>query len=460
MESFFDGQTFSTWLQATLAWLRGEIFTPINVIYIAMQIPSIVAAGFGAWWVHDFLHPLLEERIASSSATDYTKRVLLALVALIFPLLWALGLWIASSVALYYGWPHNLARIAINLLAAWIVIRLASIAVRDPLWSRAIVIVAYTIAVLNILHLLGPAVALLDNLAIKAGTLRISMLDVIQGVLSLGVLLWVAVLISGIFERRIQRLPHITPSIQVLIGKLFKVTLVSVAVIVSLASIGIDLTAIALFSGAIGVGIGFGLQKIVSNLISGVILLLDKSIKPGDIIQIGDTYGWVASLGARYVSIETRDSTEFLIPNEDIITKQVLNWTHQNDLVRLKAKVRVPYKADVDKALKLMVQAAERPARVLKQPEPRALVLSFGESAIELELRFWIMDVKNGIRNVSSEVMLEIWRLFQQHDLPIPVAQRDVHVDMLSPLTIITQTDASRQPAEPPGSPMPAQAVR
>ena len=350
------------------------------------------------------------------------------LASLIFPGLWLAGLWSSIAVAAHFGWPHHLLRVGTNLLSAWIAIRLAVILVRDPVWSRAVAIVAYSVAALNILGLLDPMLALLDRLAVTLGSLRISLLTVLQGMLSLGVLLWAAMLLSGILQKHVERLPNLTPSVQVLFGKLLKTTLIMLAVVVSLTSVGIDLTAMAVFSGAVGVGIGFGLQKVVSNLISGIILLMDKSIKPGDIIQIGDTYGWIASLGARYVSVETRDGTEFLIPNEDIITHQVINWSHKNDLARLKVRVRVSFDSDVRKALDLMIQATHQPARVLRQPEPKALLLGIGDSALDLELRFWICDVQNGIRNVSSEVLLEIWDLFRQHDIHVPFPQRDIHL--------------------------------
>jgi len=301
-------------------------------------------------------------------------------------------------------------------------------AVRNPLWSRAVMVCAYTIAILNILDLLTPTLSLLDGLSVTFGNLRVSLLTVLRGMLSLAVLLWVAMLVSGLLERRIQTLPNFTPSVRVLIGKLFKASVITIAIVVSLAGVGIDLTAIAVFSGAVGVGLGFGLQKVVSNLISGIIVLMDRSIKPGDVIQIGDTYGWVSSLGARYVSIETRDGTEFLIPNEDIVTKQVTNWTHRNDLVRLKAKVPVSFKADVPKALQLLTSAAARSPRVLREPRPTALMLGFGDHAIHLELRFWIDDAHNGVRNVTSEVLLESLRLFHENGIEIPLPQRDVHV--------------------------------
>jgi small-conductance mechanosensitive channel len=428
MQPSIDANAFFAWLESGIGWLFNELFTTTNIVYTAMQIPAVVATGFAAWWVHDFVHPLVLQRIERSSANAFSQMLLSKLASLVLPLLWLLGLALAMGLAVKFGWPYNVVRVAINLLAAWIVIWLASIAVRNPLWSRAIMVCAYAIAVLNILHLLAPTLNVLDSLSVAFGSLRISVLTVLRGMLSLAVLLWVAMLASGILERRIQKLPNFTPSVQVLIGKLFKATVITIAIVVSLAGVGIDLTAIAVFSGAVGVGIGFGLQKVVSNLISGIIVLMDRSIKPGDVIQIGDTYGWVSSLGARYVSIETRDGTEFLIPNEDVVTKQVTNWTHRNDLVRLKAKVPVSFKADVPKALELMTAAATKSPRVLREPQPTALMLGFGDYAIHLELRFWIKDAQNGVRNVTSEVLLETLKMFHQHGVEIPLPQRDVYV--------------------------------
>jgi small-conductance mechanosensitive channel len=438
MQPIVGDQAIRSWLETAIAWLLGDVFTVANIVYTAMQVPSVVGTGFAAWWVHDFFYPWLKDSIERSSANSATKMVFLHLASLVFPTLWLLGLLLSAATAVKFGWPHDLIRMVINLLAAWIAVRVASMAVRDPVWSQVITVVAYTAAALNILHLLDPALAILDHLAVNLGTLHLSLLIVLKAMLSLAVLLWAAALFSKILEKRVQSLPNLTPSVQVLIGKLFKATLVTIAVVVALGSVGIDLTAIAVFSGAVGVGIGFGLQKVVSNLFSGIIVLIDKSIKPGDIIQIGDTYGWVSSLGARYVSIETRDSTEFLIPNEDIITKPVVNWTHNNNMVRLKAHVPVSFRADVDMALHLMVQAATKSRRVLRQPEPRALILGIGDHAINLECRFWIDDVQNGVRNIISEVLLEILHLFEQHGITIPLPQRDVTIRSLIPAGELT----------------------
>jgi small-conductance mechanosensitive channel len=432
MHAMFSGTAIVAWLQSLWAWLLADVLTGTNVVYTAMQIPAVVGTGVAAWWVHDFVHPVLEQRIRQLEASDYVHHVLATAASLVLPALWTLGLWVSTVVAASFAWPHNVVWMALNLVAAWIVVQLASMLVRDPVWSRLIAGVAYAAATLNILQILEPTLALLDRLAITLGDFRLSLLTVLRGMIALGVLLWVAVLTSKMLERRVHELPNLTPTVQVLIGKLLKTTLIALAVVLALTSVGLDLTALALFGGGLGLGIGFGLQKLVSNMISGIFLLLDRSIKPGDVIQVGGTYGWVSSLGARYVSVETRDGTEYLIPNEDIITQQVVSWSHQNDLARLKVQVQVPFESDLEQALALMLEAAAKPSRVLKQPTPRALLLDFRDGRAELELRFWIRDAHNGVRNISGEVRLEIWRMFRAHGLTLSAPMRDISITGLS----------------------------
>ena len=325
--------------------LLDEILVFANLI----QIPAVILTGGVAWlvcrpirrWVTSWV-----ERVPEHHHLDWIVShrswVTDRLVPLITPMAWAIGLWISVAVAERAGWPHAVTQTAVSLLLAWLVIRLAAALVPYAALARLIAVLAWLVAALNIVHLLGPTLDLLDSVAVVVGGLRVSILTVVKGVLSLAMLLWAATVASNLFERRITRVSEITPRARVLLGKLIKATLVTLAVVLSLTSIGVDLTTFALFTGALGVGVGLGLQRTVSNLFSGIVLLLDKSIKPGDVIEVGGTYGWVSSLGARYVSVETRDGTEFLIPNEDIITHQVVNWSHKSDRVRLKVPVRVP----------------------------------------------------------------------------------------------------------------------
>ncbi|MBV8893114.1 MAG: mechanosensitive ion channel [Acidobacteria bacterium] len=411
--------------------LLDEILVFANLI----QIPAVILTGGVAWLVcRPIRHWAVAwiRRLPEGHHLDWIVHhrswVAERLVPLITPTAWVIGLWISVAVAEHAGWPHLVTQTAVNLLAAWLVIRLAAALVPYAALARLIAVLAWVVAALNIMHLLGPTLNFLDSMAIVVSGLRISILTVVRGVLSLAMLLWAASVASNLFERRITRFSEITPRARVLLGKLLKTTLVTLAVVLSLTSIGIDLTTLALFTGALGVGIGLGLQRTVSNLFSGIVLLLDKSIKPGDVIEVGGTYGWVSSLGARYVAVETRDGTEYLIPNEDIITHQVVNWSHRSDRVRLKVPVRVPHDADIDHALALMREAATYPKRVLAVPTPNALIMGFGETAIELELRFWIQDPQNGVHNVKSEVLYEIWRLFRQEGIQIPYPKRELYV--------------------------------
>ncbi|MBV9783627.1 MAG: mechanosensitive ion channel [Acidisphaera sp.] len=414
---------FTPWLQ--------DLFSLPNLV----QIPAVLLTGAVAWLITRPVQQRLVvwvERIPADHRLDWFVQhrewVIHRLAPLIAPAVWAIGLWLSLIVAQQFGWPSAGARIGLNLLGAWLLIRLVADFVPYEALARLIAVFAWLVAALNIVHLLDPALALLDAAAIVVGGVRLSILTVMRGVVSLGILLWAAMFASRLFERRITGVPEITPRARVLLGKLIQITLVTLAVIVSLASIGIDFSTFALFTGALGIGLGLGLQKTVSNLFSGIVLLLDKSIKPGDVIEVGGTYGWVSSLGARYVSVETRDGMEYLIPNEDIITQQVLNWSHKSDRVRLKVGVRVPHDADLDQVLALLLEAVSRPPRVLPSPAPNALIMEFGESAIELQVRFWIEDAHNGVNNVKSQALYEIWRLFRQHGIRIPYPKRDLFI--------------------------------
>jgi small-conductance mechanosensitive channel len=410
--------------------LVGHIFVLPNLI----QIPAVLLTGALAWLIcrpirrWSVRHLELIHGPHLGWIVQHRRWLIERVVPLATPAAWAIGLWIAVAVAERGGWPHEVTETAVSLLIAWLVIRLAADVVPNPALARLIAVFAWLVAALNIFNLLDPTLRLLDSVALVMGGLRVSVLTVVKGVISLAMLLWVASIGSEVLERRITSLSEFTPRAQVLLGKLIKGTLVTLAVILSLSSMGVDLSTFAIFTGAVGVGIGLGLQRSVSNLFSGIVLLLDKSIKPGDVIEIGSTYGWVSSLGARYVSVETRDGTEFLIPNEDIVTQQVINWSHRNDRVRLKIPVRVPHDSDLDQALALMLEAVSRPPRVLTTPTPTALIIAFGESAIELELRFWINDPQNGVHNVKSQILYEIWRLFQQQGIRIPYPKRDLYM--------------------------------
>jgi small-conductance mechanosensitive channel len=431
MERLFDLKTYEDYLESIRSWIVDNAVT-LGVSGVA-QIVVVGLAFLAARLVAARVQGLLERVAKGWRYEQQLRRIAAALEPLTLPIIWLTLQWLSVLIAAQALWPHQLIKIVVSLITAWVVIRLTTTLVRDPTWSRFIAIAAWTIAALNILNLLEPTTELLDRIALTLGGLRISALTVIEAVLSLAVLLWLATMAGRLLERRITTMPNLTPSLQVLLTKLLKIVFVTIAIVVALTSVGIDLTAFAVFTGAIGVGVGFGLQKAVSNFVSGVMLLLDKSVKPGDVISVGETYGWVGSLGARYVSVLTRDGTEFLIPNEDLITQQVINWTFSSNQVRLRIPIGIAYNADVRKACGLCLEAAAKTRRVLQDPAPICLLRGFGESAIELELRIWIQDPKNGVSNVKSDVLLVVLDMFRAHGIEIPSPQLDVALRMPMP---------------------------
>ncbi|MCI5049166.1 MAG: mechanosensitive ion channel [Rickettsiales bacterium] len=318
--------------------------------------------------------------------------------------------------------------VVLNLLGAWVIIRFLSAFIEYTGLARALAIFIWCIAALRSVDLLEPFINQLDGFGFMLGETRISPLTILKGLLTFGVMLWFAGLLARISERQISQISQITPSLRVLIGKIIRTFLIIFAVIIGLNTLGIDLTSLAVFSGAIGVGIGFGLQKVVSNFVSGIILLIDRSIKPGDVIAIDQTYGWVNKLSARHASVITRDGKEHLIPNELLITERVENWSYSDKNVRLKIPVGVSYNCNPHECLKLLLEAADETPRILSYPKPNALVMGFGDSSVDLELRAWINDPANGVSNITSELLLNIWDKFQEHNVEIPFPQRDVHI--------------------------------
>ncbi|QYU66910.1 mechanosensitive ion channel [Leptolyngbya sp. 15MV] len=241
---------------------------------------------------------------------------------------------------------------------------------------------------------------------------------------------WLASKASHRFLRRITRLD----ATQQLLGeKLLTIAVWAAAVLVGIDLLGIDLTALAVFSGAFGLAIGFGLQKTFGNLIAGIILLMDKSIKPGDVIAVSDmsgreSFGQIRKIGIRAISIITRDKKEYLIPNENLMINQVENWSYSSREVRVKAPVGVAYDTDIELAERLMFEAVRDVPRVLPGSEPRVLLMGFGDSSIDFEIRFWISDPEEGISSVRSEVLKRVWRLFQENGIEIPFPQRDLNL--------------------------------
>jgi small-conductance mechanosensitive channel len=429
---FFTADGFRTWMSQIEAWLESDILEWSS----AAQLLAIVVAWGIAAGLAPSVRRLFGRVLGGQRFERQFGRIGPTASAVTLPMAWLVLLWFARMAAKQAEWPHWLIGSAESLLTAWIVIRIASTLIRDAAWGRAFAIVAWCVAAADIFGLLTPTITALEAASITLGDFPLSAWGVIKGIITLVVLLWAATFLSSLLERRIGTLPSLTPSVQVLFSKLLKIFLVTIAVVAALSTVGVDLTAFAVFSGAIGVGIGFGLQKIFSNLISGIILLVDKSVKPGDVIAVEGYFGRIDTLNARYASVITRDGVEHLIPNEELITQRVENWSHSNELLRLRRPVGISYNSDLRLAIELCLRACDSVERVLKDPKPNCLVKGFGDSSVDLEMRFWINDPMNGRANVTSEVYLHVWDLFREHGIQIPYPQRDLHLRSPDILTV------------------------
>jgi len=413
-----------------LAWSMVAQLMVVGLLYLLARLAA------------EAVRPRLRSSLARHTWIEHSLPHLtkLFIARLISPIIMVVLLWIAYCIARHFHWPDHGIRLFLSLVLAWVIIRLLTAQMKNRTLARLLSIIIWSIAALDILHLLLPVLTVLNSIHLVIGSVRLSMLTAIDGGLILLVLFWLSRNISRLFEHWIKTVQNVTPSVQVLLYKLVSITLFTLVIVGVLYYLGFNLTAVTVFSGAIGLGIGFGLQKIFANLISGLIILADKSIKPGDVIQLGDTYGWINFLGGRYISVLTRDAKEHLIPNEDLITNQVINWSYSNNLVRLKIPVGIAYGSDLKQAMALMLEAAHAMPRVLSDPEPACLLMGFGDNSVDFQLRVWIRDPQNGITNVKSQILLGVWDRFQEHGIELPFPQRVLHHKSLPELTVAIRT--------------------
>ncbi|PWE27416.1 mechanosensitive ion channel protein [Pararhodobacter marinus] len=348
------------------------------------------------------------------------------------PLILFVGMiWLAAGLfAALYSFPSRryVLVLVATIASAWLAIRLAAQLIRNRLLRNVVVWGLSLWATLYYLGLLDETSDALDAIAVTFGDFRLSALAVIKALALTAALFMAARTLTIASSRRIRTVRDISPSVQELLVKLLRIGLYGAAFFIGLKAVGFDLTGLAVLSGAIGVGLGFGLQKVVSNLVSGVIILLDKSVKPGDVISLGDTFGWIEELGARYVSVVTRDGKEYLIPNEDLITGQVVNWSHTNNFVRLDIFFGTAYGDDPHLVRKVAVEAAKSVDRVLSHRPPVCHITGFGDSSVDYILRFWITDPTGGLTNIRGNVYLALWDAFKAHGISIPFPQREVRV--------------------------------
>ncbi|HHL20401.1 MAG TPA: mechanosensitive ion channel [Aliiroseovarius sp.] len=400
-------------------WNAYQVAIAIGLFAAAHLLTKLIAPRLHEWMRHRQGWPKWRYRVLISI---YKRLRLIIFVALV---------WVTVAVMREVTWPSRSYLLGIigDLTLAWLVIAAVSRQVGNRFLRQVVRYTGWIWVTLSILGLMDELYTLLDSAAISVGQSRLSLWIILQAAITLGILFFIARFVAQASYSGVRRNKDISPSMQVLAIKFLQVALYGAAFFIGLKVIGLDLSGLAFLSGAIGLGLGFGLQKVVSNLVSGVIILLDKSIKPGDVISLGDTFGWIDSLGARYVSVVTRDGKEFLIPNEDLITGQVVNWSHSSDYVRLDVNFGTSYNDNPHKVRQIAIDAALTVERVLNSPKaPVCHIINFGDSSIDYKLRFWIDDPTGGLTNIRGNVYLALWDAFQENGVSIPFPQREVRL--------------------------------
>lgn len=417
--------TLGLWSQAET--LAAGMLRPWNLYQLCIAAGLLVLAAVITRPLGRLFHDWLRSRAdwpkwrLRFALLIHKRMRLILFVALVWPVIWVMR---------EVTWPSRTYLLGIigSLAFAWLVIALFTRLIGNNFVRGIVRVGGWIWVTLVILGLTDNAQQLLESIGLSFGDTRLTMWMVIQALVILAALFTVARFLSHASAANISRVEDISPSMQVLVVKFLQMLLYGIALFVGLKAVGVDLTGLAVLSGAIGVGLGFGLQKVVSNLVSGIIILLDKSVKPGDVISVGETFGWINSLGARYVSITTRDGREYLIPNEDLITTQVVNWSHSNDFVRLDIYFGTAYGDDPHAVRRIAIEAAQGVGRVLTHKPPVCHIVGFGDSSVDYILRFWITDPTGGLTNIRGDVYLALWDAFQENGISIPFPQREVRM--------------------------------
>lgn len=407
-----------------------EIIADIGTPVAAWQIGVIVMAFLVAWMINGAIRAYVMRH-----APEDWKIGIGTFNRLLFPLsmlsIVLLSKWILGH------WQHTtMLHLASNLLLAMAAVRLVVYAMRYIIAPGGVLkTIEHTLSTLIwlvlALHLSGilpEMLETLESITFKIGKNPVNLLLLLQGLLTILITVFVAMWLSRVAENKLMVVEQLNVNTRVMLAKVVRICLLFIAVLIGLSAVGLDLTLISVFGGALGVGLGFGLQRIASNYVSGFILLMDKSISIGDIVTIDVHYGIITDLRTRYLVLKKLDGTEVIIPNETLIINPVINHSGMDRNSRVQVAVQVAYDSDLDLVLQLLIKAAEAHARVLVTPQPNAVVTAFAESGIDVRLTVWIHDAEEGTASLQSDLLMAIWRLFKAHDISIPYPQREVRV--------------------------------
>lgn len=412
--------------------LLSNLITDLQEISALWQF-AVLLASLGVAWL---LQRQLAGRVTSQVGADHAPIISASnLSRLMFPL-FALILVVLGRWALQHWHPTHLLNIAIPLLFALALIRIAIYILRRVFhdqqwlhpWERTIGWTIWTVLALHIIGVLPEILGMLDAVAFHVGQQRLSVLLILQGIVAFTVSMLLALWLASSLESRVMSIEALDMNQRVMLSKVARTMLILLSVLITLPLIGVDVTVLSVFGGALGVGLGLGLQKIASNYVSGFIILLDHSLRLGDVVTVDNRTGKVVDLTNRYVVLHGLDGVESIVPNDTFITSTVVKQTHTNNQVRLALTVQISYGSPLEAAMHIMQEAARKQPRVLTDPEPMTFLKEFADNGINLELGFWISDPEEGQIGLRSAINMEIWREFQNNSIEIPFPQREVRL--------------------------------
>ncbi len=406
-------------MNAEIQLIWQEIQTDIKTPVIMWQFGIIVAAVSLAWLINGALrnYVMLHAPEHWKIAIGSINRTLFPLSTLLFILL---SQWVLS------GWQHtSLLQLASRLFLAMAVIRLIVYLLRYLFspggWLKTLEnIIGWTVWGVLALHLTGVLPQITQSLAdmrFNIGKNPVNLLLVLQALLTVVITIFIALWLSRIMENKLMRAEQVNVNLRVVLGKLIRIVLLFVAALVALSAVGLDITLLSVFGGALGVGLGFGLQRIASNYVSGFIILLDKSMQIGDVVTVDRHYGFVRDMRSRYMVLAKHDDTHVIIPNESLITTAVVNHSLTSHTERVQLQFTIAFDSDLEHVITLAKEIASRQSRVLKTPAPEAHINSFGEHGVELIVTVWVADPENSVGAMRSAIYLEIWKAFKQHEI-------------------------------------------
>jgi small-conductance mechanosensitive channel len=410
-----------------------QVLTEIISIVVAATL-AVIAGRYARLWLQRSAHIQTRSWLAAS-----VEAMVLATPMFIGILV----LFLLHFLLTHFGARADLLYVATQLTLALALVRLATFGLRLMLgretwfdaWEGRIAVAIWLVIALDLLGWLEKIQATLEHVHLIPGRNVFTLWELVKGVVVVTVFVFVTTLVARTVERRVMRLGSIALSTRIGISKFSYFVLLGIGVLLGINAAGVDVTTLNVLTGGIGIGLGFGLQTIAGNFVSGFVLLIDKSIKPGDVISFTghtgtstENFGWVQELRGRYVVVRDRDGVETLVPNQNLITNSVINWSYSDQRVRLRLPVMISYDDDPEEALDALLEAVGDHARILREPAPVSRLMAFEDYGMRLEVRFWIADPMNGVNNVRSDINRAIWRVFRVHGIRIPVAQRELRM--------------------------------